>query len=344
MQRGARNDVCRRMHSGAALQYEPLPVRRCHSGPDTGQGGQCSTKTPARAPLSRCDIGKLPRTFGRYGQRQSVRPSPDRYPPPHGRRAGTVLCRTLYPYRRGRFVDRHNSVRLRDRLETRLGGPLLIFLGLPANVANGTNRIAILLQNVVGVASFKQQKVLDQKIGFQLGLPAAIGAFIGALLAADLDEQLLEYIIAGVLIMMFFLVIFKPDKWLKGDDSVNEKPGILKMIIFFFIGVYGGFIQAGVGFFLLAGLVLGAGFDLVKANALKVFIVLLYTPIALAVFMYNGQVDYMVGFTLAIGNMLGAYIASRLAVKKGAKFVRYILLFALIAMAAKLFGLFDFLL
>ncbi len=221
--------------------------------------------------------------------------------------------------------------------------PLLIFLGLPANVANGTNRIAILLQNVVGVASFKQQKVLDQKTGLILGLPALIGAFIGAQLAADINEQLLEYIIAGVLIMMFFLVIFKPDKWIKGDDRTNEKPGILKMIIFFFIGVYGGFIQAGVGFFLLAGLVLGAGFDLVKANALKVFIVLLYTPIALIVFMYNNQVDYTIGLTLAVGNMVGAYVASRLAVKKGAKFVRYILLFALVVMAAKLFGLLDFL-
>jgi len=222
--------------------------------------------------------------------------------------------------------------------------PLLIFLGLPANVANGTNRIAILLQNVVGVASFKQQKVLDQKIGFQLGLPAAAGAFIGALLAADINEKILEYIIAGILIMMFFLVILKPNKWLKGDDRAKEKPGVLKMIIFFFIGMYGGFIQAGVGFFLLAGLVLGAGFDLVKANALKVFVVLLYTPIALVVFMYNNQVDYTVGLTLAVGNMAGAYIASRLAVKKGAKFVRYILLFALVAMAAKLFGIIDYLL
>ena len=221
--------------------------------------------------------------------------------------------------------------------------PLLIFLGLPANVANGTNRIAILLQNMVAVASFKQQKILDQKTGLYLGIPAFIGAFIGAQLAADIDEKILEYIIAGILIMMFFLIIIKPNKWLKGDNGEREKPGILKMIVFFFIGMYGGFIQAGVGFFLLTGLVLGAGFDLVKANALKVFIVLIYTPIALVVFMYEGHVDYLIGLTLAAGNMAGAFIASRMAVKKGATFVRYILLFALLAMAAKLFGFLDFL-
>jgi len=235
-------------------------------------------------------------------------------------------------------------------LNTMAGGgslislPLLIFLGLPANMANGTNRIAILLQNVVGAGSFKQQKILDFKIGFQLGLPAVIGSFIGAMLAVDINEDLMRKIIAGVLVMMFFMIIYKPEKWLKGDDKAKSKPGLLKMIVFFFIGMYGGFIQAGVGFFLLAGLVLGAGYDLVKANALKVFIVLLYTPIALVVFMYNNQVDYAAGLILAVGNMIGAFIAARMAVQKGAKFIRIILLVTLIVTAAKLFGLFDYIL
>lgn len=220
--------------------------------------------------------------------------------------------------------------------------PFLIFLGLPANVANGTNRIAILLQNIVGVSSFKQQKVLDQRAGLQLGLPAIVGSFLGAMLAVDIDEQLMRKIIAGILIMMFFMIIYKPEKWLKGDDGIKSKPGILKMIIFFFIGMYGGFIQAGVGFFLLAGLVLGAGYDLVRANALKVFIVLLYTPIALIVFIYNDQVDFVAGLILAVGNMIGAFVASRMAVKKGSKFIRIILLLTLIFTAAKLFGLFNF--
>jgi len=83
---------------------------------------------------------------------------------------------------------------------------------------------------------------------------------------------------------------------------------------------------------------------LVKANALKVFIVLLYTPIALVVFMYNNQVDYAAGLILAVGNMIGAFIAARMAVQKGAKFIRIILLVTLIVTAAKLFGLFDYIL
>ncbi len=220
--------------------------------------------------------------------------------------------------------------------------PLLMFMGLPANVANGTNRIAILLQNVVGVSSFKQQKVFTFKEGIWLAIPAIIGSILGAFLATDLDEALMKKFISGLLVFMFFFILLKPEKWLKEKQDIKSKPGIWQLIIFFFIGVYGGFIQAGVGFFLLAGLVLGVGFDLVKANAIKVFIVLLYTAFALAVFMMNDQVNYLVGFVLAIGNMLGAYIASRLAVKKGARFIRVILLGTLVISAAKLLGLFEY--
>ena len=218
--------------------------------------------------------------------------------------------------------------------------PLLMFMGLPANVANGTNRIAILLQNVVGVSSFKQQKVFNYKDGIWLAIPAIIGSILGAILAVDIDEELMEKFIAGLLVFMFFFILYKPERWLKGKAEIKSKPGIWQIIIFFFIGVYGGFIQAGVGFFLLAGLVLGAGFDLVKANAIKVFIVLLYTVFALAIFMMNDQVNYVIGFVLAIGNMSGAYIASRLAVKKGTGFIRIILLATLAISASKLFGLF----
>jgi uncharacterized membrane protein YfcA len=221
--------------------------------------------------------------------------------------------------------------------------PLLMFVGLPANVANGTNRIAILLQNVVGVGSFKQQKVLNTKMGLWLALPAVIGSLLGAQIAIELNEEVMEKTIAGLLIIMFFLILYKPQRWVKGQAGhVNAKPSVLQFIIFFFIGIYGGFIQAGVGLFLLAGLVLGAGVDLVKANALKLFIVLLYTPFAIAIFFMNDQINIKIGLILALGNMLGAFVASRFAVSWGAKYVRYILLGVILISALKLLGVFDF--
>ncbi len=222
--------------------------------------------------------------------------------------------------------------------------PFLMFLGLPANVANGTNRIAILLQNVVGVSSFHQQKVLKVNYGIRLGLPAVIGSLIGAVIAVQLNNDVMSYVIGFLLIFMFFIIILKPDQWIKAQsDHVPEKPSWLQIVIFFFIGLYGGFIQAGVGFFLLAGLVMGAGLDLVRANAVKVLIVLLYTPFALVIFIYHHQVDYVLGLTLAAGNMLGAFVGSRVAVSWGPKFVRIILLLAILGSSMKLLGVFDLL-
>jgi len=221
--------------------------------------------------------------------------------------------------------------------------PLLMFLGLPANVANGTNRIAILLQNVVGVSSFKQQKVLNFKQGIWLGVPAVLGSLVGAQIAINLNEEVMRKTIGGLLFIMFFLIIYKPETWIKGRaGGIRPKPNFLQLIIFFLIGIYGGFIQAGVGFFLLAGLVLGAGVDLVKSNALKSFIVLLYTPFALVIFMLNNQVDYKLGLILALGNMLGAFVASRIAVSWGAEFVRYVLLITIFIASVYLIGITDF--
>ncbi len=222
--------------------------------------------------------------------------------------------------------------------------PFLMFLGLPANVANGTLRIAILMQNLVGVSSFKQQKVFNFREGIWYSLPAALGAIIGASFAISINDEIMKYIIGTLLVFMFFFMILKPNVWLKQkSELIKTKPSIIQIIVLFFIGLYGGFIQAGVGFFLLAGLVLSAGFDLVKANAIKIFIVLIYTFFALSVFIFDGLVNYKFGLILAAGNMVGAFIGSRFAVSWGPKFVRYILLVVLLFNALKIFGVFDLL-
>lgn len=217
--------------------------------------------------------------------------------------------------------------------------PLLIALGLPANVANGTNRIAILLQNVVGVSSFRKQKLLDYKTSVKLLIPAVVGSVVGAVIAVDINEEIMKKTIGGLLLFMFFFILWKPSRWLRKQQEKPSLPYYLQGIIFFLVGVYGGFIQAGVGFFLLSGLVLGAGYDLVRANAVKVLIILSYTAFALAVFILNKQVNYSYGLILAAGNMMGAFAGARVAVKWGADFVRYLLLLTIIVAAVKLLGI-----
>jgi len=214
--------------------------------------------------------------------------------------------------------------------------PVLMAFGLDPNMANGTNRIAILLQNIIGVGSFHKEKVLDLKKGLRVGLPAAAGAIAGAFIAVSFNEAAMKKAIGAILILMFFVILLRPNRWIHSHESHPPIPYWLQVIIFFLIGIYGGFIQAGVGFFLLTGLVMACGFELVKANAIKLFIILLYTPIALLIFYLNGHVHVWIGLLLAAGNMTGAWLGTRIAIKWGAKVIRYFVLVALLVSAAML--------
>lgn len=221
--------------------------------------------------------------------------------------------------------------------------PLLMFMGLPANTANGTNRIGILFQCLVATAGFKRQKVLEVKTGLIYGIPAILGSIAGAVLALSFSDVAMEKVIGVLLLIMFFLVLFKPDVWIKGQaGKIQRKPNFWIILVFFIIGLYGGFIQVGVGLFLLAGLVLGVGADLVKANALKVFLVLLYTPVVLIFFMKENQIDYLLGIILAVGSSIGAFLGTRVAVSWGPKFIRIVLLLAVLFFSLKLLGIFNF--
>lgn len=216
---------------------------------------------------------------------------------------------------------------------------VLMFLGLPANIANGTNRIALLIQNIGAVGNFKRQKVLDTKKGILLAIPATLGSVGGAFIAVDLNKHIIEVAIGIVMIVMMFVILYKPQQWLKGKKELRDKNvTVAQLILYFFIGIYAGFLHMGVGYALLAALVLGSGYDLVKANAVKVFIIMIWTPIDLVIFIMHGQVNFAYGLTLAIGNFAGALIASRMAVRKGAAFVRWIIIAVIVVTALEMLG------
>ncbi|MDX1523332.1 MAG: sulfite exporter TauE/SafE family protein [Anaerolineae bacterium] len=221
--------------------------------------------------------------------------------------------------------------------------PLLIFLGLPATDANGTNRIGVLFQTLVSTESFRSSQVLDMRGGLILSVPAVIGALVGAQIAVNLNETVMRRTIGVLMLVMLVVILVRPNRWLAGKSGVlAEIPGAGQMFLLFLVGIYGGFIQAGVGIFLLASLVLGVGYDLVRANAVKTLIVLCFTIFALAVFIYNDQVRWLFGILLAIGNALGGWVAARVAVERGADFVRWLLIGVILISAAQLLGLFTF--
>ena len=220
---------------------------------------------------------------------------------------------------------------------------VLMMLGLPPSVANGTNRIGIAIQTLTAVTSFKQQKVLPVKKSLLLAVPAVIGALAGSFIAVDINEDSFKKAIGVIMLVMLVFVLYNPKKYIYGNIDKTEKPlSPYLYIIFFFIGLYGGFIHMGVGYFLLMGIVLGAGFDLVKANAVKVLIILTYTPFTLAVFILYGKINWWYGLTLAVGSLAGAFIASRLAVKRGVDFVKWIIVSVVLFTAGDMFGFYDF--
>lgn len=216
---------------------------------------------------------------------------------------------------------------------------VLMMLGLPANVANGTNRIAVIFQNITSVHAFNKKELLPWRKATLLAMPTIVGSVIGAWIAIDINEALFRKAMAVIMLIMLVFVLIKPSVWLKERKHLSSKPvSWIEFLLFFLIGVYGGFIQIGVGYYLLAAIVLGSGFDLLRANAIKVWIVLLYTLAAILVFIFNKQVHWQYGLIHSIGNVIGAWIATRLAIKRGVEFVRWVIVVVILVFSADLLG------
>lgn len=215
--------------------------------------------------------------------------------------------------------------------------PVLIFLGLPPSVANGTNRVAIVIQTAIGVAGFKSKGVSTYPYNIYLGISALFGAIIGAYIAVDIRGELFNRILAIIMIAVVILIVLKPKVSLADlQERVTGKYLWIGVLAFFFFGIYGGFINAGIGFIILLFLNHVNRMTLVRANATKVAVVFIYTLSALAVFLYNDKIIWKVGLVLAIGNGAGAWVSSRISVVKGDGFIKTFLVIMVILMAIKL--------
>ena len=228
--------------------------------------------------------------------------------------------------------------------------PMLIFLGLPANVANATNRIGIFCAALVGTWTFRKGGHLSIRMGnlAWLFIPIIGGSIVGAQVAAKLSAQAMHQVIGVVMIIMLAVILIKPKHWLvEATDAFKPRHHVLLTVaIFFLIGVYGGLVQAGVGILLLVALVLYAKYSLVQANGLKVLTVLVFTAPALAIFIWNDQVNWPLGLLLALGQCIGAWIGARLATrhKHANLWIRRLLILIVCLSILKLFGVLDMML
>ncbi|MEZ4930408.1 MAG: sulfite exporter TauE/SafE family protein [Chitinophagales bacterium] len=218
--------------------------------------------------------------------------------------------------------------------------PMLIFMGLDSAMANGTNRIAILFQNATSIAGYKSKGLSAGKFGIILGLFALGGAIIGSKIAVELNDALFNKILAVVMVVVVIMTILNPALKLKSGEEVALRLGVkyqvLACIALFFTGIYGGFIQAGTGLFIMAALSFINKYNLLQANVAKATIMLIYTISSLAIFFLEGKINMVYGLSLAVSMSLGSWWASRWSAGSGQKYIKWFMICSVVVMAVVL--------
>ena len=192
--------------------------------------------------------------------------------------------------------------------------PVLLFLGLPAPVANATNRVGVFTQSLGAICGFHRHRVLDWRWALGASVPAVLGAAIGASMALSITDFAFRRVLSVAMLAVTLWTMLGAERLVR---SRPRRPGDPLVIAgFFVVGLYGGFLQAGVGFLVLAVTTL-AGMDLVRGNAVKMLSVLLLTVVSLAIFARGGVIDWPLGIALGLGNFAGSLVGVRLAVLRG---------------------------
>ncbi len=215
--------------------------------------------------------------------------------------------------------------------------PLLIFLGLPPAVANGTNRIAIVVATLSANIGYASKNVVTYPFSIYLGISALFGAILGARVAIEIDGAIFNRILAIIMIMVVLIMVFKPKMVVHiSHERTTGKHLVISLVAFFFIGIYGGFINAGIGFIIMLFLNIYNRMNLVRVNSVKVGVAFIYTIGALTTFAFSGNINWLYGLILAIGTSIGAWISSRFSVDSGEDFIKLVMILMVVFMALKL--------
>ena len=212
--------------------------------------------------------------------------------------------------------------------------PLLVLAGVPGNVANGSNRVGILASNASAIAAFRRLGVSGVSRTLPVLVPVAVGSLVGAVLVARLADKAFERAFGIVMVPLLLLSLRPPRTPIGGRTAWS---GQFTTLVFVGVGLYGGAFQAGVGLLLVLALS-RSGMDLVVANSGKVVVILALTAVALPVFILGGQVDWGPALVLAVGLSTGGVVGAKLTVVGGARFIRLVMAFAVLALAGRLLG------
>lgn len=214
--------------------------------------------------------------------------------------------------------------------------PLLVFAGLPATTANGTNRIGVLFQNAVSTWRFRREGLDGLRGAVPVLIPAVVGSILGASIASRMSADVFRQVF-GVAMIALLIPMVRGARTKSKDAPTRPRSTLGNTLIFFGIGLYGGAIQAGVGLFLIAALA-RSGLDLVRANAIKVVVIGTLTLVAVPVFILHDQVDWPFASALVVGFAIGGEVGARAAVRGGERLIRPVLIMAVLAMSGRMLG------
>jgi uncharacterized protein len=221
--------------------------------------------------------------------------------------------------------------------------PLLIFMGLESSSANGTNRVAITIQNIFAVAGFRRRGYGNIRFCMYLVIPAIPGVVMGTIAASTVDDILFRRILSVVMIFVLMQILYrtkKRNRTISSESSLSLHRKIAVMFSFVLIGFYAGFIQAGVGYLVIASLTSIVNLDLIKTNSYKVFVIGLLNTISVLIFLYYGRIVWSLSLVLAAGTGVGGWLGSHIAVIGGEKWIKIFMTISVTAMALRLSGLF----
>ncbi|MCA9138109.1 MAG: sulfite exporter TauE/SafE family protein [Planctomycetales bacterium] len=213
--------------------------------------------------------------------------------------------------------------------------PALMLFGLDPKIANGTNRVAVLFSSGAAVATFHRHGHLDRQLANRLTFPTMLGVPAGALMAVCLPPQAFEPVFGAIFLAMAVVLVLNP-KRIAEAATASKRSERLIMPLFFAIGIYVGFIQAGMGILILLAMSLIGGRDLVASNAVKNWIGFLVTLAATVMFAYYDLIQWLPGLVMAVGNLIGGFVGAKLAIKKGNRMIFWFLIVVMVATGLKL--------
>ncbi len=221
---------------------------------------------------------------------------------------------------------------------------LYLALGIPAQTTNAINRVGVLIQNGFASAMFYRKHIINYKHIFLYSLPIIIGTFVGSLVAVNIDEKVFDICFAIVLLLMVIFLVVDNKAKQTAPREFNIKTYLITFPLFLITGFYGGFVQTGTGFLLIAVVGSVLGYDLLQTTAAKNTLMFIYTIVAMGVFFLRGDIEakyWVYGLIHSIGNVIGSYIAAHYALKKGNGFVKIIIICVIVLTALSLFGILD---